>query len=504
MTDTPELGARRSERGGDALVLASITVLALVLRVASSWITSLQLDDFHSLYHIRAPDLAEFFHRLKQDNHPPLSFLVLRVVRAVLGEDELVLRIPAILYGVLTVPVVWQIARRLPNRAARATATLFVACSSLNLEMSSDLRMYSLLTLALAGFLGAALDLLEERRGLARGVLWTVVGLHTHYHFVHALAVIVSACILAAIVHAELRPGLRRLFVALGIAAALSAPWFAWGFPAQLAHELPPGGSDGSPQRLLEGMVHLVYLNVRLGGAALRLVFLAAGALLLGLALLASVRILARQRARATDSEGSASGTWLVVLASAVLLPAWSALASWITPRAGFEWRYIAGAVVPLALLTARGAYAPGPLAGLRRSAASFAVVAALYLCVLNVRDPGREDNRSAVRSIVTRANASDAVVAAEWQPRLFPHSGAWNYYAPRLLPPGRELPHLVDFLPDFTFPPGTDFSPYSRVFFMGRSIPDHMPMLKDLRKQFPHETKALYGMSIWVLTFER
>jgi 4-amino-4-deoxy-L-arabinose transferase-like glycosyltransferase len=492
------LGARPEERGRDAVILWSIVALALVLRVANSWITSLHLDDFHTLYHVRAPDLAEFFHRLKQDNHPPLSFLVVRLVRTLFGEDEFVLRIPAILYGVATVPVVWQIARRLPSRAARATAALFVGCSSLNLELSSDLRMYSLLTLALAGFLGAALDLLEQKRGFARCVLWTVVGLHTHYHFVHALAVIAGACVLVAWLHDELRQGLWRMLGALGVAAVLSLPWFALGFPAQLAHDLPPGGSEVSFGRLAEGLVHLVYLNLRLGGTGLRVVFLGAGAILLGLALLAATQLVVKER------RGAASGTWLVILATAVLLPAWSALASWLMPRAGFEWRYIAGAVAPLALLTARGAYWPGPFARVRRIAVGAAIVAALVLCVINVRDPGRENNRDAVRAIVTRAAPGDAVVAAEWQPRLFPHSGAWNYYAPRLLPPGRELPHLVDFLPDFTFPPGTDFSPYRRVFFMGRSIPDHMPMLLDLRKQFPHETKELYGMSIWMLTFER
>lgn len=494
----PGIAARPDERRLDAVVLWSIVALALLLRAANSWLTSLHLDDFHTLYHVRAPDLAEFFHRLKQDNHPPLSFLVVRLVRSLLGEDEFVLRIPAILYGAATVPVVWQIARRLPSRAARAIAALFVACSSLNLELSSDLRMYSLLTLALAGFLGAALDLLEEKRGFARCVLWTVVGLHTHYHFIHALAVVVGACVIVAFLHDELRPGFWRMVGALGVAAVLSLPWFALGFPAQLAHDLPPGGSEVSFGRLAEGLVHLVYLNLRLGGTVLRPVFLAGGAVLLGLAALAALEIGVKER------EHTASGAWLVILACAVLLPAWSALASWLMPRAGFEWRYIAGAVAPLALLTARGAFAPGPLARLRRVAAAAAVVAALVLCAINVRDPGRENNRDAVRAIVTRADAGDAVVAAEWQPRLFPHSGAWNYYAPRLVPPARELPHLVDFLPDFTFPPGTDFSPYRRVFFMGRSIPDHMPMLLDLRKQFPHETKELYGMSIWMLTFER
>lgn len=484
-----------SRRGG--WLLAAIVFVAFALRCANAWCASLHLDDFHTLYHARAADLGEFFARLRQDNHPPLSFLVVRSVRAVCGEVEFVLRMPAILFGTASVALVWRLARRLPSRAAQASAALLVALSSLNLELSADLRMYSLLTLALTGLLDAVLDVLEGETGAGRVVLWTAVGLHTHYHFVHALAVIAGSALLLAALQRALRPRLRPLLVALGLAGVLCLPWYAWGFPAQLAHGLAPGGSTVSPLRLVEGLVHLVYLNVRLGGALARSAFLAGGAVVLGLALHTSLRAL-----RVTGQPRRA--TWLVLVAGAFALPAWSALASWITPRAGFEWRYIAGAVTPLALLAGQGAFAPGMGAGLRRGALGLALAAAFALSLLNVRDPGREDNRAAVRSIVARLEVGDAVVAAEWQPRLFPHSGAWSFYAPRYLPPGQAAPTLIDYQDDFTFLPGTELGAFRRVFVLARSIPDHMPFLQDLRREFPGETAEPYGMSIWLLTFER
>lgn len=490
-------GGRNDLRGGMAW-LAGLVALAFALRLAGAVFQSLHLDDFHTLYHARAEGLADFFWRLKQDNHPPLFFLVVKGVRALCGEAELALRLPAVLFGTATVPLVWRLARRLPERAAQVAAAGLVACSSLNLELSVDLRMYSLLTLALTGLLDALLDVLEGRRGTARVVLWTVVGLHTHYHFVHALAVLGGAALGLACLRAELRPVRGRLLGAFAGAALLSAPWYAWGFPAQLAHGLAPGGSAVSPLRLAEGVVHLVYLNVRLGGAGPRLAFLAAGAVVTGLAAWAALRVVTRERARPE------SATWLVVVAGAFLLPAWSALASWITPRAGFEWRYIAGAVTPLALLAARGAVAPEALAGARRAALGFALAAALALALLNVRDPGREDNRAAVRAILARLAPGDAVVAVEWQPRLFPHSGAWRFYAPRYLAEGAALPPLLEHEDDFTFAPGTELGAFRRVFVLARSIPDHMPFLQDLRREFARETAEPYGMSIWLLTFAR
>lgn len=481
----------------DTGVLLAILLLALALRVANAWTASLHLDDFHSLHHARAVDLAQFFAVLRQDNHPPLFFLLLRATRAVLGEHEFALRLPALLCGVATVPLVWRLARRLPSRAARAVATLLVAGSSLNLELSADLRMYSLLTLAVAGWLDAALDVLEDEGGTGRLALWTVVGLHTHYHFVHVLVVLVPCALLLARFHPRGR-GTRALVTGLAAAAALSLPWYAWGFTAQLAHGLAPGGAETSPWILVEGLVHMVYLNLRLGGEHGRLVFALAAAVFLGLTVLAVLRLVVRERGE------PGAPAWLLLALAGFLIPAWSALIATLVPRAGFEWRYIAGAGVPLALLGARGAFQEGALATLRRGGGVFAAAAACALCVLNIRDPGREDNRSAVRAVLARAREGDGIVAPDWQPRLFPHSGAWNYYAPRLRRPDESLPVLIPYTDDFAFPPGTDLARFERVFFLGRSIPDGVAILRSLRAEFEQVSAEQHGYSIYLLVFER
>lgn len=486
------------EPRSDALILAAITALALGLRLANAWCASLHLDDFHSLFHARAASLAEFFSGALQDNHPPLFFLVMRAARSLLGEGEFALRLPAVLCGAATVPLVWRLARRLDSRATQITAALLFACSSLNLELSADLRMYSLLTLAFAGFLEGLIELLERGRGIVRTAVWAFVGLHTHYHFVHCLVVTVAAAAVVLLWRPEVRRHLRSLVLALGIAGLFSLPWYALGFPAQLRHGLPPGGSAISPQRFLEGMVHLEYLNVRLGGPVLRWLFVGCGAIVLGLALLTGARIFLRRRA----ADGSPAE--LLLAAGAFALPAWSSAVAWLWPRAGYEWRYIAAAVAPLVVLVALGAHAPGRFHRLRVGAAGLAIVAALWLSVLNVFDPGREDNRRAVGAILARARPGDAVVAAEWQPRIFPHSGAWNYYAPRLLGAGQSVPLLLAHCADFSFPPGTDLSPYRRVFFFGRSIPNQVPLLLALRAEFGQETVESFGMSIQLVTFER
>ncbi|NOT30651.1 MAG: hypothetical protein HOP15_09420, partial [Planctomycetes bacterium] len=91
----------------------ALLALALLLRVANGALGSLALDDFHSLHHARAADLASFFRVLVQDNHPPLHFLLVRAARALFGEQAWALRLPALLAGLGALAFVWRIGARL-------------------------------------------------------------------------------------------------------------------------------------------------------------------------------------------------------------------------------------------------------------------------------------------------------------------------------------------------------------------------------------------------------
>lgn len=484
------------DSGASRVWLVALLLVALVLRLSNAWTASLQLDDFHSLFHARARGLAELFRGLLQDNHPPLSFLVLHAVRAALGEVELVLRSPGILYGLGTVLVVWHLARRLPGELAQVVATACVAVSSLHVEISSDLRMYSLLALAVAGWLDALVDLLEEGRGRLRAVLWGVVGLHTHYHFLYVLAVsgtLVAGLVLFASAYAARR---RAAFAVLLWTLGLALPWYVLGFPHQLSHELLPGGHVVSELRLAEGMLHLVFLNVGLAGSGWRVLFLAAGGVLLLAALARGLLYVRPAPGRGPDALG------LLCFGIAWVLPTLTALAAALSRRAGFEWRYLAGALPALALLVG-AAVAPGRLSSLRRVPVLLALVAALGLSVLNARDPGREDYRDAVRRILAEARPEDAVLPADWSPRIFPHGLAWSYYAPRLAR-STTLPARLDHTDEFALAPEIDLRRYPRVFCMFRSIPAGTAMMARLRAAFPDETTEVFGGAIYVVTFSR
>src|SRR5262249_6053584 len=146
-------------------------------------------------------------------------------------------------------------------------------------------RMYALLALASAGLLDALLDVLEDGRGTARLALWSCAGLHSHYHFLYVLALLGGGALLLALRVAAYRSRARALCLGLGLGVAAALPWSLSVFPAQLAHGLPPGGSDATFKRLLEGLMHLVFLNISIGGELLRAFLAVASALVLVLAL---------------------------------------------------------------------------------------------------------------------------------------------------------------------------------------------------------------------------
>ena len=114
-------------------------------------------------------------------------------------------------------------------------------------------------------------------------------------------------------------------------------------------------------------------------------------------------------------------------------IPALAALVTQLTPRAGFEWRYVSGALVALCWLAAAAGTEEGAWRRVRALGAAGVALAALVISLANLADPGEEDYRGAVTALLAEARPGDKVVAADWQPELFPHALGYRYYAAEL-----------------------------------------------------------------------
>jgi mannosyltransferase len=490
-------GTSSRGRPSPAAWFLCLLVLALALRLENARTGSLELDDFHSLHHARAGSAAEFLDVLGQDNHPPLSFLLVMGSRAVFGEGPWSLRIPALIAGLAALALVWRLGARLACPAGRVAATFLLAVSALHVELSTDVRMYALLALACAGLLDSLLRHLDDGRGAWAVALWTAVGLHTHYHFLYSLAALGATALALAALQPAYRPRLRGLLAAFACAALLALPWYALVFPDQVRHGLPPGGSNASLLRVVEGFKNQVFLNVSVAGAVLRAAGLAASAFLLALVALGGASL-----ARRALGSGRAALPALVV-AAVLGVPLLTFAAAQLSARAGFEWRYLAGTLPALCLAFGAEACATGALARLRRAAVVAVGACALVLTALNAHDPGEEDYRGAVEWITSSARPGDAVVVADWQPPLFPQGLGWEYYAARA-PEGRHVPERLAITPSYFLAEPKRLAELERVFCCLRSVPNKSGLLRTLREQFPHEEVRPFGRSVYAHVFTR
>jgi 4-amino-4-deoxy-L-arabinose transferase-like glycosyltransferase len=165
-----------------ALPLLGLTLFAFAVRLYRLGDQGLWFDETVSVVVARMGWLEGYRFLVADGVHPPLYYVIQKLVLP-LGSSEMALRIPAAVFGALTVPLVYLLARDSVSPAAGWTAALLFCLSPFHLWYSREARMYSLLVLVSVASLYAHLRWLEvpsRPRALASGVAHTVAYL-THY-----------------------------------------------------------------------------------------------------------------------------------------------------------------------------------------------------------------------------------------------------------------------------------------------------------------------------------
>jgi len=111
--------------------------------------------------------LADMVHWVSTvDQHPPLYYALLHGWMRIVGDAEGAVRALSALLGVLTIPVVYALGRRLADDRVGLAAALILALSPFHVRFAQETRMYTLLTLSVSLSLYAALCLFERRDGM--------------------------------------------------------------------------------------------------------------------------------------------------------------------------------------------------------------------------------------------------------------------------------------------------------------------------------------------------
>ena len=111
-----------------------------------------------------------------KDTHPPLYYLILHLTRGLFGVSDFAFRYPSVLFGVLLIPLLYQLGRRLASPSPRPSlggrvvgllAALLLTVSPLHVYYSQEARMYSLLALlatAMSYVLWRAIDQIRSTK----------------------------------------------------------------------------------------------------------------------------------------------------------------------------------------------------------------------------------------------------------------------------------------------------------------------------------------------------
>ena len=222
-------------------LLVALLLVAFALRVYRLDAQSLWSDEGLSLYRARLT-LGENLSNVivvppdvpTQDTNPPLYFVALSALRAVAGESEYALRFVSVMAGVLLVPLLYVMGKRLFSERAGVLAAVLGTFSPFLIWYSQEARMYTLLaalSLASVYLLLRAIDFparsedTRSPKSQHRWLIWiawalvTLATLYTHFT-AFFLLLFEGLVVLAALVRSRRREAL----VLIGLAGVLAVP----------------------------------------------------------------------------------------------------------------------------------------------------------------------------------------------------------------------------------------------------------------------------------------
>ena len=335
---------------------------------------------------------------------PPLYFLAAKATTQIAATPEM-LRLPSLIAGTVTIPLVYWLGLRTVGRRAALLAAAFATLSPFLIFYSTEARTYALMIACLLASTIALLRAVDEgdRRAWVAYAAFSAAAMYSHYTVAFALAAQAAWALWA-------HPEARRAVVLANVGAAVAfLPWLSGAIAdresptTEIASVLLPFGLDEVTSSIVHwavGFPYYVPLSTLPG-------YLALGLLGAGLLVAAAGRLIAARPWQRLPRPGP---RLVLVLALAVATPLGEAAVSAVSTNL-LGARNLAASWPALALLA--GALIAGvPRPALRMTAAALALVAfAISASQLFGDDLERPDYAAAAAAIEAEARPADVVI---------------------------------------------------------------------------------------------
>jgi mannosyltransferase len=128
------------------IALLAIVLVGAFLRLYHLRAQSLGADDTWSVW-IALLSVPKILQSTAADVHPPLYYFLLHYWMAYFGASELAVKLPSVVFGVLSIIVMYALGRQLFDDRTGLLGAFILAVSAFNIRYSQETRMYSLLVL---------------------------------------------------------------------------------------------------------------------------------------------------------------------------------------------------------------------------------------------------------------------------------------------------------------------------------------------------------------------
>ncbi len=228
-TSTNESSRGDAGRARAVLWLWALVVAGAVLRLIALGYKSFWIDEIASVAIARRASQV-FWHFLWHDEGNMAAYYVLLRPWLHFGYDESTVRLLSVIPGVLSIPVMYLLARRLFGRSLAILATLLLALNACAVFVSQEARGYSFVVLGVLFSSYLFVRLIESPGYAAAGAYAIVAGLGCYFHY---FCLLVPVAQYAAVIglRSDRRPW-KPLLTAAVIIALMAAP-IVWLIHAQ-------------------------------------------------------------------------------------------------------------------------------------------------------------------------------------------------------------------------------------------------------------------------------
>jgi uncharacterized membrane protein len=211
----------------EILLLGGILLVALALRLYQLEADSFWIDELTQIKHSRVPFVQVFGAALIDDGSTPLDYIVTHFAYYYMGRSEAMLRLPPVLWGVLSVATIYFLGKRMFDKTTGFLAAALLTILPSHVYYSQEVRPYSLpaLVILLATYAFCHALGRNTRSAWALYGATLAVGMYCHYYVV--IVCIFHGVYLVLMALAKRLPWDRLMpfIVAAGAGGLLFLPW---------------------------------------------------------------------------------------------------------------------------------------------------------------------------------------------------------------------------------------------------------------------------------------